>query len=111
MSKFRIMGIMVLTAFAMGIVLVGDAGAQQREMEKYNGFLFAKLYNTGTKMEGPEYFLQQWDNQGKTTDTPIRKQVAPWKIDPKLHKFLGQKVTILGTIKEKSIQYEEIKKE
>jgi len=65
-------------------------------------------------MEGPEYFLQQWDNRGATTDTPIWKKVEAgqiWKKDPVLHKYLAQKVAISGTLKEKKIQYEEIRKE
>lgn len=110
MSTSKIVGITVLIAFTMGIALVGDVVAGEREMEKFNGYLFAKLDRIGSKSEGPEYFLQQWDNQGKARDTPIQKKAELWKIDPKLHKFLGQKVTILGTIKEKLIQYEEIKK-
>jgi len=77
-------------------------------MEKYGGFLFAKLDRIGTKMEGPEYFLQQWDKQRKTTDTHIQKQVEAWKIDPRLHNCLARKVIISGTIKDKSIQYKEI---
>ncbi len=78
-------------------------------MEKYRGFVFAKLARIGSKMEGPDYFLQQWDDQRKTWDTHIQKQVDAWKVDPKIHEFLAQKVTISGTLKEKSIQYAEIK--
>lgn len=78
-------------------------------MEEYHGYLFAKLARIGSKSEGPEYFLQQWDGQGNTTDTHIKKQDNLWQIDAKLHKFLARKVTILGTLKEKTIEYEEIK--
>jgi hypothetical protein len=78
-------------------------------MEKFYGYLFAKLFGIGTKMEGPQYFLQQWDDQGNTTDTPIQKKGEPWKIDSVLHKSLAQKVTISGTLKENKIQYREIK--
>jgi hypothetical protein len=78
-------------------------------MKTFHGYLFSKLYRIGSKSEGPEYFLQQWDDAGKTTDTPIQKKGGLWEKDPVLHKYLAQKVTISGTLKEKIIQYEEIK--
>jgi len=77
-------------------------------MEKFYGYLFGKLYRIGSKSEGPEYFLQQWDGQGNTTDTPIQKKGNLWEIDPILHKYLAQKVTISGTLREKKLQYEDI---
>jgi hypothetical protein len=42
-------------------------------------------------------------------DAFIQKKSKPWEIDSVLHKYLAQKVTISGTLKEKNIQYEEIK--
>ena len=86
-------------------------------MEEYRGYLFAKLDALTSKSEGPQYFLQQWDAHGEHTwDTHIRKQTDMLhEVDPKLHPFIAQKVTILGTIEEdtkyrKSIVYKEIRK-
>jgi hypothetical protein len=104
MSKFKIVGVMVLTAFAMGTVLVSDAGAQQKEMEKYNGFLFSKLTEIGSKSEGPTYFLQQFDYK----EIKVIKKVPLWKEDPSLQKFLGKKVTIEGKMSNLGIVYEKI---
>ena len=83
-------------------------------MENFDGYMFAKLDRIGSKMEGPEYLLQQSGNLKTTTDTPTWKKVEAgqiWKKDPVLHKYLAQKVAISGTLKEKNIQYEEIRKE
>jgi hypothetical protein len=77
-------------------------------MEKFNGYLFAKLFRIGSKMEGPEYFLQQWDRQRKTTDTHIHKKAHPWEIDSVLHRYLAMKVTISGTLKKEEIWYENV---
>ncbi len=103
MSKFTIV-VTVLCAFAMGTVLAGDAGTQQREMGKYNGFLFSKLGGIGSKSEGPTYFLQQFDYK----EIMVIKKVPLWKEDPSLQKFLGKKVTIEGKMNNMGIVYEKI---
>jgi hypothetical protein len=77
-------------------------------MGKFNGYLFAKLFRINSKSEGPEYFLQQWDRQGKATDTHVRKNAQLWKIDPVLHRYLAMKVTISGTLEEEEIHYKDI---
>lgn len=73
-------------------------------MKKFDGYLFSKLDKTGSKSEGPVYILQQWDY----TEIPVVKKVELWKEDPKLHEFLGKKVTIEGVLREKEIHYEKI---
>ncbi len=77
-------------------------------MEKFNGYLFAKLFRIGSRSEGPEYFLQQWDRQQRTKDTHVRKNTQPWKIDPVLHRYLAMKVIISGKLEEEEIRYEDI---
>jgi hypothetical protein len=83
----------------------------QVQMEQFHGYLFAKLASIGRKTEGPQYFLQQWDDKGKITDIPIQKKTQPWENDNMLHKYLAQKVIISGSLIEKNIQYEEIRNE
>jgi hypothetical protein len=84
--------------------------AEEIKMSKeFHGYLFAKLDNIGSESEGPEYFLQQWDDQGNTNDIPIHKKVGLWEVDPELHQYLAWKVTIVGELKEEKIHYEEIK--
>jgi hypothetical protein len=77
-------------------------------MKTFKGFLFAKLERIGTRSEGPEYYLQFLGENADTKDFHIQKQSELWKIDPQLHPFLAQKVTIKGDIKDSIIQYEEI---
>ncbi len=79
-------------------------------MEKFNGFIFAKLAQIGTRYEGPEYFLQIFEKEKNTTEIPIRKKSQLWEIDHQLHQFLAQKVAIKGQLKNKSIIYEEIER-
>ncbi len=63
-------------------------------MSKFNGFIFSKLHSIGTRSEGPNYFLQQFDYN----EIPIKKQAEPWGEDPNLQKVLGAKATITGEI-------------
>ncbi len=73
-------------------------------MEKFDGYLFSKLNAIGSKSEGPTYFLQQFDYK----EYPVIKQVALWKKDPKLHKFLDRKVSIEGKMSYSGIEYQKI---
>lgn len=72
---------------------------------RFDGFLFAKLHLIGSKSEGPVYILQQWDN----TEITVVKKVELWEEDPALHKFLANKVTIIGIMGPNGLVYDEIK--
>ncbi len=73
-------------------------------MEKFDGYLFSKLANIGTKSEGPKYFLQYFDyNEGV-----VEKKVELFEKDPTLHKFLNKKVTIVGKLSHDGIMYDKI---
>jgi len=73
-------------------------------MQRFDGYLFAKLLLIGSYSEGPGYILQQWDYK----ELPVIKKVYPWEEDPELHKFLAKKVTIMGKMMEEGIEYKEI---
>jgi hypothetical protein len=75
-------------------------------MDKFDGYLFAKLKDIGSWSEGPQYFLQLFDYD----EIPIIKHVDPWEDDPELHSFLGSKVSIQGELDGNSIAYENIVK-
>jgi hypothetical protein len=70
----------------------------------FDGYLFAKLQLIGSKSEGPIYLLQGWDY----SEIPVVKAAALWENDPKLHPFLGQKVTITGKFGFDGIHYQKI---
>jgi hypothetical protein len=57
-----------------------------------HGFLFSKLGASGSKSEGPVYFLQKFDG----TDLEIEKDAALFEDDPVLHVHLATKVTLIG---------------
>ena len=79
-------------------------------MKKFSGFLFAKLDRIGSKSEGPEYYLQQWnDDCSITWDNHIEKKADAWETDPKLHAYLAKKATLTGNLSETTIKYEKIK--
>lgn len=74
-------------------------------MNTFNGYLFAKLANIGTRSEGAEYYLQQPDY----TEVRVIKQVNLWEEDPVLHPLLANKVEITGTlIDDEGIKYEQV---
>ncbi len=77
-----------------------------REMERYDGYLFAKLAAIGSRSEGPVYFLQQWDY----FEVPVHKKVPLFQNDPALHEHLNQKVTIYGIFGPMGIEYDKIVK-
>jgi len=70
-------------------------------MNKLNGYLFAKLGNIGTRSEGTDYYLQQYDY----SEHRIIKHVNLWENDPVLHPLIGQKVVIKGTQQADGIIY------
>lgn len=74
-------------------------------MKKYNGYLFSKLDNIGSKSEGTKYFLQHFDYK----EFVVIKQVNLWETDPNLHKFLNKKVSIEGQLTPDGIVYENLK--
>lgn len=73
-------------------------------MARFDGYLFSKLHLIGSKSEGPAYFLQQFDYK----EIAVVKQAHLWKEDPKLHKFLATKVTIVGQMTPAGIRYKDI---
>lgn len=73
-------------------------------MERYDGFLFSKLRHIGSKSEGPDYFLQQFDYK----ELPVLKKVLLWQQDPELQKFIAGKVIIHGKMNSGGICYETI---
>jgi hypothetical protein len=91
------------------------------ELKTYIGILTAKKEHIDTKSEGPEYYIQlEEPNDFGQLELAIRKEVHLWQKDPVLHKFIGQKVTLIGepiytkhvkfegTIKSEGIIYKEI---
>lgn len=80
-------------------------------MKELSGFLFSKLARIGSKSEGPDYFLQQFDRSASPIVEkviPIHKEVNLWKPDPALQKYLGTEVAIHGHLEEGQLHYKEI---
>lgn len=73
-------------------------------MEKFDGYLFSKLDNIGSRSEGPKYFLQYFDYN----ESIVEKKVALFQKDPTLHEFLNKKVTIVGELGHDGIIYNKI---
>lgn len=73
-------------------------------MERFDGYMFSKLDNIGSKSEGPKYFLQHFDY----SESVVEKQVNLWQEDPNLHKYLNTKVTIEGKLSSGGIMYDKI---
>jgi hypothetical protein len=74
-------------------------------MEILEGYLFSKLAAIGSKSEGPQYFLQQFNYD----ELSIIKQAVPWQEDRNLHPHLNKKVKIEGTITPNGIEYTSIR--
>ena len=74
-------------------------------MTEFNGFLYSKLQNMGTRSEGPAYYLQQADYQG---DVLVEKRSSPWEADDLLQKFLGMKVKMIGEIVGDALRYSDL---
>ena len=80
-------------------------------MKEISGFLFSKLGRIGSKSEGPDYFLQQFDRSASPIVEkviPIHKEAHLFEIDPVLQKFLATEVVISGRIVEGHLHYKEI---
>ncbi len=73
MSKFKIVGMMALTAFAMGIVLVGDAFAQQKTLKE-------QLVGTWTLVSATQKGIIIYDANGR---------YAQIQLNPNRPKFKG----------------------
>lgn len=73
-------------------------------MEPFEGYLFSKLFQIGSKSEGPVYFLQQFDYN----EIAVTKKAFFWENDPTLHEFLGERVLIEGEMNNDGIVYEKI---
>ena len=83
MSKFKIVGMMALTAFAMGIVLVGDAFAQQKTLKE-------QLVGTWTLVSATQKGIIIYDANGR---------YAQIQLNPDRPKFKG-KTRLDGTPEE-----------
>ena len=80
-------------------------------MKEISGFLFSKLGRIGTRSEGPDYFLQQFDRSKSPIVEkviPIHKEVHLFEKDPILQKYLAMEVAIDGRILDGYLHYKEI---
>ncbi|MFX1297616.1 MAG: hypothetical protein ACFFD2_22555 [Promethearchaeota archaeon] len=68
-------------------------------MNEIRGTLFAVIKGKGTRSEGPQYFIKPLDDyKNRWSEVLVRKKTHMWENDPELHKFLNQKVLIIGDI-------------
>ena len=78
------------------------------------GKLIAKIEGTGTRSEGPEYYLIPEGKYKHWGEILLTKKVMMWQEDPILHKLVGKKVEIFAEFIETkdtiSIDYIEVKK-
>ncbi len=92
------------------------------ELNTYIGTIISKKERTGTRSEGPEYYIDLVvPNDFGQTELAIRKEVPLWQEDPILQPHVGQKVQLRGepiytnhvkfegTLKSEGIIYKEIK--
>lgn len=80
-------------------------------MKEFSGFLFSKLARLGSRSEGPDYFLQQFDRSAKPIVEkviPIHKEAELWKEDPILQRYLATEVFIRGSFVDGYLHYKEI---
>jgi len=73
-------------------------------MALFEGYLFSKLMNIGSKSQGPQYYLQEKDY----SETIVNKKCQPWQIDKQLHKNLDSWVSIDGKLYDNKIEYNNI---
>lgn len=78
-------------------------------MKTFEGFIYMKLANIGTKSEGPEYTLQLLRSMDGLTEIVIEKKTFLWEPDPALHQFIAEKVVVTGELINKKLQYTEVK--
>jgi len=88
-----------------GMTALSPALAADAALQKFDGFLFSKLANIGTKSEGPAYFLQKFNY----TEVRILKHTMLWQPDPALQQYLGTKVTIKGEMAGAVLTYTSVK--
>ncbi len=100
--------LIAITAFSLvgpGIHPLVAAENEQYKAKTYDGYLFAKLDNIGTKSEGPAYYLQLWDD----SEIHVIKHGILWQRDPELDKLLNTKVSITGDLENGELTYTEIR--
>jgi hypothetical protein len=73
----------------------------------FDGYLFFKLGAICSKSEGPDYFLQLWDN--RVIHVNKEKGTMLWKPDPRLHPLLSKKVRITGERTQNGIDYSDVR--
>lgn len=84
------------------LLFIGLANAKSAlKSNEFNGFLFSKLSNIGTRSEGPSYYLQYRNYK----EIKIIKHANLWERDSVLEKFLGRNVQITGYTTQKMIEY------
>lgn len=82
-----------------------------KDVKELSGFLFSKLARIGSRSEGPDYFLQQFDRSEHPIVEKviaIHKEAEAWKPDPVLQKYLATEVAIRGRIVDGQLHYKEI---
>ena len=68
-------------------------------MDEITGILSAKIVGVGTLSEGPKYFIKPLDDYAnRWSEILVMKKSHLWQNDQILHKFIDQKVLILGEI-------------
>jgi hypothetical protein len=80
-------------------------------MSELSGYLFSKLGRIGSRSEGPDYFLQQFDRSMHPVVEkviPIHKKANLWEDDPVLRKYLAMEVDIHGRIVGGHLHYREV---
>ena len=104
-KKGKVLSLVILSLFLIILCLSAAAAGEGSGIPgTYNGYLFSKLDNIGTKSEGPSYYLQQWDN----SEVHIIKNGILWQHDAELDKYLNTKVTITGAMEGGQLRYTKI---
>ena len=78
-----------------------------------NGYLFSIIDRIKSKSEGPEYFVQlfeEYETFQKLKKYHIVKKAELWKADKKLQSLLGHKVLVSGNLANDMLEYSSIKK-
>ena len=79
------------------------------------GRLFSKVRGSGTRSEGPQYWITPVGKYAQWGEILVRKKVHMWQKDPVLHNYINENVAIFGEIIETkdsiTIDYIEVVKE
>jgi len=119
---FLVMGILSATVSPAPVALFGPTGRTVGSgpgqdlcmaaeggpeiVEHYTGYLFYRTERTGSKSEGPEYYLQTFDGR----EIHVVKKANLWEEDPQLQKMIDRKVWIGGSLVDGELYYTEIKR-